>query len=132
MTTERMEIIIDGSNDGVNWIEYPFKYKPGDVNRRPLWNIPWQPRLDWQMWFAALSPPASNPWFTRLMQRLLENSPDVIALLESNPFPTPPPLYVRAEFYEYNFTSSEEREKTGAWWRRNLMGFYFPATRLDP
>jgi predicted DCC family thiol-disulfide oxidoreductase YuxK len=131
ITTERMEIIIEGSNDGVNWSEYNFKYKPGDVNRRPLWNIPLQPRLDWQMWFAALGTANDNPWFSRFMQRLLENSPDVIALLDKNSFPNQAPAYVRAEFYEYHFTNSEEREKTGAWWSRNLMGFYFPTVHLE-
>ena len=126
ITTERMEIIVEGSNDGVNWSEYAFKYKPGDVNRRPPWNIPHQPRLDWQMWFAALSSPDDNPWFLRFMQRLSENSPDVIALLAYNPFPDKPPQYVRAEFYEYRFTTSEERKQTGAWWDRRLVRLYYP------
>ncbi len=86
MTTARPEIIVEGSDDGVHWREYTFKYKPGDVKRPPLWNIPHQPRLDWQMWFAALGTPSQNPWFLRFLQRLLENSPEVTALLGSNPF----------------------------------------------
>lgn len=130
ITKERMEIIIEGSSDGVDWKEYTFKYKPGDVNRRLLWNIPFQPRLDWQMWFAALGSPEDNPWFFRFMQRLLENSPEVIALLDGNPFPDYPPLYVRAQFYEYVFTSSEEKEKTGAWWGRRLVRLYLPEVHL--
>jgi predicted DCC family thiol-disulfide oxidoreductase YuxK len=130
ITKERNEIIIEGSDDSINWREYTFKYKPGDVNRPPLWNIPLQPRLDWQLWFAALDTANNTPWFGRFIQRLLENSPDVIALLESNPFPNKPPLYIRAEFYDYQFTSSEEKAKTGAWWKRELIGFYFPQVYL--
>ena len=71
MTTERDEIVIEGSNDGVEWREYEFRYKPGDVARRPRWNIPHQPRLDWQMWFAALDDPRRLPWFPRFLERLL-------------------------------------------------------------
>ena len=81
MTTTRPEIIIEGSDDGVNWREYAFKYKPGDVMRRPRWNLPHQPRLDWQMWFAALGSATDNPWISIFLQRLLEDSPEVIALL---------------------------------------------------
>ena len=87
MTTTLPEIIVEGSDDGVHWREYEFKYKPGDVMRRPRWNAPHQPRLDWQMWFAALGTASDNPWFSRFMQRLLENTPEVTALLGSNPFP---------------------------------------------
>ncbi len=92
MTTKRNEIVIEGSDDGVEWREYEFRYKPGDVARRPRWNIPHQPRLDWQMWFAALDDPRRLPWFWRFLQRLLENEPAVTALLEKNPFPDKPPL----------------------------------------
>jgi hypothetical protein len=130
MTTERMEIIIEGSADGVYWAEYQFKYKPGDVNRRPPWNIPHQPRVDWQLWFAALSNPNQNPWFIRFLGRLLENSPAVVDLLEYNPFPDKPPLLIRAEFYRYRFTTPEERQKTGAWWHREFVQDYFPAIHL--
>jgi predicted DCC family thiol-disulfide oxidoreductase YuxK len=130
ITRKRIEIIVEGSDDGVTWKEYAFKYKPGDIYRRPLWNIPLQPRLDWQLWFAALSSAQDNPWFSRLMQRLLQNSAPVLDLLQSNPFPDHPPRYVRAEAYEYNFTTSDERKQTGAWWTRNLEGFYFPPASL--
>ncbi len=126
ITPERREIILEGSYDNVNWQEYTFKYKPGDINRRPFWNIPFQPRLDWQMWFAALDTPENNPWFARLLQRLLENSPTVIGLLENNPFADKPPVYLRADFYDYHFTTREEKEKTGAWWERRLVRLYFP------
>ncbi len=130
MTTERPEIIIEGSDDGIHWKEYPFKYKPGEVKRRPPWNIPHQPRLDWQMWFAALGTQDQHPWFSRLLQRLLENSPEVIALLGTNPFPDKPPHYVRALLYEYRYASSEQKESKGVWWERRLAGLYYPAVEL--
>ncbi|HUJ23588.1 MAG TPA: lipase maturation factor family protein [Bryobacteraceae bacterium] len=132
MTTTRPEIIVEGSDDGVNWREYSFKYKPGDVMRRPRWNIPHQPRLDWQMWFAALGTASNNPWFAGFLQRLLENSPAVTALLDRNPFPDKPPRYVRALVYDYRYTSPEEGKATGAWWVRRLEGVYFPAVTLAP
>jgi predicted DCC family thiol-disulfide oxidoreductase YuxK len=129
MTTQRNEIVVEGSSDGVDWREYEFHYKPGAVTRPPLWNIPHQPRLDWQMWFAALDDPQNLPWFSRFLQRLLENEPSVLALLETNPFPNKPPLYVRAQFYEYRFADSQERAK-GLWWHRQLLGLYFAPSRL--
>ena len=107
MTTTREEIIVEGSDDGVQWREYEFRYKPGDVNRRPPWNIPHQPRLDWQMWFAALDGAEQNPWFSRFLERLLQNEPSVTALLETNPFPDHPPTYVRAELYEYTYAGND-------------------------
>jgi predicted DCC family thiol-disulfide oxidoreductase YuxK len=130
MTTERDEIVIEGSNDGVEWREYEFWYKPGDVSRRPRWSILHQPRLDWQMWFAALEEPQGLPWFWQFVQRLLENEPAVTALLEKNPFPEKPPIYVRAQFYDYTYASSEEKAK-GIWWDRRLLGPYFPAVDLN-
>jgi hypothetical protein len=129
MTTKRHEIVIQGSNDGVEWRDYEFRYKPGDVARRPLWNIPHQPRLDWQMWFAALDDPRRLPWFLRFLERLLQNEPTVMALLQSNPFPDKPPTYVRAQFYDYTFANSEEQSE-GQWWDRQLLGLYFPAVHL--
>jgi predicted DCC family thiol-disulfide oxidoreductase YuxK len=129
MTTKRHEIVIQGSSDGAEWRDYEFRYKPGDVARRPLWNIPHQPRLDWQMWFAALDDPRRLPWFSRFLELLLRNEPSVTALLESNPFPDNPPLYVRAQFYDYTFASSEEKA-SGQWWDRQLLGLYFPMVHL--
>ena len=129
MTTTRNEIIVEGSDDGVQWREYEFRYKPGDVNRRPPWNIPHQPRLDWQMWFAALDDPQRLPWFSRFLERLLENEPSVTALLERNPFPDKPPTYVRAEFYEYTFAGNDDHA-AGRWWDRRLAGLYFPKAHL--
>ena len=130
MTTERREIIVEGSNDGVNWLPYEFKYKPGDVNRRPAFVAPHQPRLDWQMWFAALGDYRQNPWFMDFCERLLQGSPEVLALLEKNPFPDHPPRYIRAELYDYHFTDLAERRATGAWWKREFIGEYLPPISL--
>ncbi len=113
MTTDRREIVVEGSNDGTNWRPYEFKYKPGDVNRRPAFVAPHQPRLDWQMWFAALGDYRQNTWFVNFCQRLLQGSPDVLALLAKNPFPGKPPRYIRAEVYDYQFTNAAERRATG-------------------
>jgi hypothetical protein len=123
MTTVRDEIIIEGSNDGIDWRAYEFRYKPGEPTRRPRWNIPHQPRLDWQMWFAALEDPRELPWFSRFLQRLLENEPTVIALLESNPFPDRAPKYLRAQFYDYRYADRNDKV-TGRWWDRRLLGRY--------
>ena len=130
MTTNRPEIIVEGSNDGQNWKPYEFKYKPGDVHRRPGFVAPYQPRLDWQMWFAALSDFRRNPWFVNFCERLLEGTPQVLDLLAENPFPKKPPRYIRAELYEYQFTSMAERRKTGAWWERRRVGLYLPPITL--
>jgi lipase maturation factor 1 len=130
MTTSRREIIVEGSNDGTNWLAYEFKYKPGDLNRRPAFVAPFQPRLDWQMWFAALGNYQQNPWLVQFCQRLLQGSPDVIALLKKNPFPDHPPRYLRAGFYDYHFTTAAERASTGAWWKREFIGEYLPPISL--
>ncbi|HLX95061.1 MAG TPA: lipase maturation factor family protein [Verrucomicrobiae bacterium] len=130
MTTERREIIVEGSDDGVTWLPYEFKYKPGDVNRRPAFAAPHQPRLDWQMWFAALGDYRENPWFVNFCLRLLQGSPEVTALLARNPFPDHPPRYVRAGLYDYQFTGFTERRVTGAWWKRERLGEYLPPVSL--
>lgn len=131
MTTSRLEIVVEGSKDGATWLEYQFKYKPGNVNRRPRWVEPHQPRLDWQMWFAALGNYRNNPWIVNFMFRLLQGSPEVLALVERNPFPSTPPRYVRAQLYEYRFTAWEERRQTGAWWQRESRGAYLPPISLE-
>jgi predicted DCC family thiol-disulfide oxidoreductase YuxK len=130
MTTSRPEIVIEGSADGQVWREYVFRFKPGPVTRRARWNIPHQPRLDWQMWFAALGDLTDNPWFESLMRRLLEGSPPVLALFEVDPFPDRPPKYVRALLYDYRFADSSTRAATGQWWVRHLTGLYFPPVSL--
>jgi predicted DCC family thiol-disulfide oxidoreductase YuxK len=131
MTKDRREIIIEGSADGIDWLPYDFKWKPGDVMHAPGWCAPHQPRLDWQMWFAALGNYRQNPWFGRLIVCLLENKPDVAGLLERNPFPEAPPRYVRATFYRYRFTTAEEHRQTGAWWKRQELGEYLPSISLE-
>jgi hypothetical protein len=131
MTQKRPEIIVEGSDDGRTWRPYEFKYKPGDLNRRPAFVAPYQPRLDWQMWFAALSVWQRNPWFLRFEMRLLQNSAPVVALLEHNPFPEKPPKYIRAMTYDYQFTDIATRRKTGNWWRRELIGPYMEPLTLE-
>ncbi len=130
MTTVRHEIIVQGSPDGQNWLDYDFKFKPGDVRRMPSWVAPHQPRLDWQMWFAALGSYQQNPWFLGFAQRLLEGGPEVLGLLAHNPFPGAPPRYVRAIVYDYHFTDRAARRKDGAWWKRELLGPYCPVLSL--
>jgi hypothetical protein len=131
MTKSRLEIVIEGSADGEEWKPYDFRWKPGDVNRVPPWVAPHQPRLDWQMWFAALGTYRHNPWFVRLLERLLHNRPEVTALLARNPFPDAAPRFVRARSYEYRFTKPDEREQTGAWWEREETGEYLRAVSLE-
>jgi lipase maturation factor 1 len=125
MTTSRPEIVIEGSNDGETWKPYEFRYKPGDPGRAPPVVAPHMPRVDWQLWFAALSRPERHPWFRMLLQRLLEGSPPVLSLLAHNPFPGGPPRYIRAQLYDYRFS----RQRPG-WWRRELRGSYYPAVSL--
>jgi hypothetical protein len=130
MTTERIEIVVEGSNDGRTWKPYEFKYKPGDLKRAPGWLIPHQPRLDWQMWFAALGSFEENPWFGRFLTCLLQGAPAVTALLASNPFPDHPPRYVRALTYRYHFSDRSTRAATGQWWTRERTGMYTAPVQL--
>ncbi len=154
MTTTRNEIVIEGSRDGETWLAYEFKYKPGDVRRAPPFVAPHQPRLDWQMWFAALNVRTGDPdsflpvlrsnpaqlfhlqsydadaWFVNLLVRLLQGSPQVLALLDKNPFPDTPPRFVRARLYNYHFAEMSAPFTRGEWWTRNERGLYFPALSL--
>jgi lipase maturation factor 1 len=129
MTVSRPEIVVEGSDDGREWRPYEFPHKPGDPHRRPRWTAPHQPRLDWQMWFAALQP-LPPLWFMAFLQRLLEGSPAVLALLQHNPFPAHPPRYVRAVLYDYRMTDRATRRQTGQWWRRERVRLYFPPVAL--
>jgi len=131
MTKDRREIVIEGSADGIDWKPYEFKWKPGDVMRAPGWCAPHQPRLDWQMWFAALGSYRQNPWFVQTVISLLHGKPEVGALFERNPFPQSPPRYVRATFYRYRFTTVQEHRQTGAWWKRQELGEYLPSVSLE-
>ncbi len=126
MTRVRNEIVIEGSADKSTWQEYQFKYKPGNLEKCPGWVAPHQPRIDWQMWFAALNKPEHERWLFNLLIRLLQNSKPVTAIFNHNPFPDDPPASVRARFYKYTFTSVEERKETGQCWNRSLVGEYYP------
>ena len=127
MTTRRGEIVLEGSTDGETWQEYEFRYKPGRLDRRPPWVAPHQPRVDWQMWFAALGVYQQNGWFVNMVARLLQGSPAVTALFERNPFPNAPPKYIRARLYEYTFITWGDRK----WWDRRLLGPYLPPVSLE-
>ncbi len=131
MTPTRPEIVIEGSNDGSTWLEYEFRWKAGDLSRAPAFVEPHQPRLDWQMWFAALGRYDQNPWFVAFVLRLLQGSPEVSALLGRNPFPDHPPRFVRAVRYLYRFTDLAERRSSGHWWKREPQSLYLPAVSLD-
>jgi lipase maturation factor 1 len=122
MTTERPELVIEGSRDGRTWKAYDFRFKPGDVERRPGFVAPFHPRLDWQLWFAALSPMESYEWLETLGERLRAGTPEVLGLLGRNPFAGAPPRFVRAVLYDYRFSTTPERRRTGAWWVREPRG----------
>lgn len=130
MTTHRYEIIIEGSEDGETWKAYEFKWKPGDLKIPPRQVAPHQPRLDWQMWFAALGQARQNPWLIRFAYCLLKGSHDVLKLIKHNPFSEKPPQFVRALLYEYHFTSNQKRTKTGEWWERKYLRVYLPPLKL--
>jgi lipase maturation factor 1 len=126
MTRERREIVVQGSEDGMTWKSYVFRFKPGDPRHAPRWVAPYMPRLDWQMWFAALGNLEQNPWFLRFLERIFEGSPSVLALLEENPFPEGRPRLVRALTDRYTFTTMAERARTGNWWNVEPVGIYCP------
>ncbi len=132
MTTTRDEIIIEGSDDGQRWLPYELPAKPGDLGRAPPLVAPHQPRLDWQLWFAALGDcqDGQNHWVPALLQRILEQRRPVLALLSRVPFPNRPPRYLRTLRYRYHFTTGAQRDVTGHWWRRELLGPYCPTVTL--
>lgn len=138
VTRVRYEVVIEGTDDpdagaATGWREYEFKAKPGDVRRRPPQVAPYHLRLDWLMWFAALSPAYARGWFEALLDRLLVNDRATLKLLRHNPFPDAPPQAVRATLYRYRFTTRDERRATGAWWHRTRVGEYRPpVTRPRP
>ncbi len=130
MTRTRDEIAIEVSADGLNWLEWPFLYKPGNTRRAPPWVAPHMPRLDWQFWFAALGEPRNSPWFGNLLFRLLDGSPSVAGLLGPHPLGGAKPLYARAIRYETVFATSEDRGTHGAWWTRTRKGLFFPVVSI--
>jgi lipase maturation factor 1 len=130
MTRGRYEIEFQGSNDGSEWTPYPFRYKPQVVDRAPGIYAPYQPRFEWNLWFASLSDWRQNNFVLYTEARLLTNQPDVLALFRSNPFPQSPPRFTRAVLWQYWFTSKDEKRRTGNWWRRQLLGLYAPEITL--
>ncbi len=126
MTPHRLEIEFQGSNDGVNWEAYPFRYKPQRVDERPRIYAPYQPRFDWNLWFASLGQWQQNLMVPRTEELLLEGDRDVLGLFAENPFRGSPPKYVRAVLWQYWFSTPAEKRATGAWWRRQLLGAYAP------
>ncbi len=129
MTRNRYEIEFQGTRDGATWIAYPFRYKPQDVLKPPGLYAPYQPRFEWNLWFASLGSLNDNRWILNTEGRLLENSPPVMRLFAGNPFDGKPPVAVRAVAYQYWFTTHDERSRTGAWWRREALGAYAPTAR---
>jgi lipase maturation factor 1 len=132
MTWKRYEIEFQGSNDGENWITYPFRNKPQDPSEPPRIYAPYQPRFDWNLWFASLGYWRDNPWILRAEQLLLTGDPDVESLFARNPFPKEPPQQVRAVMWQYWFTDRATKKATGMWWRREYLGLYAPALARLP
>jgi lipase maturation factor 1 len=132
MTRGRYEIEFQGSNDGENWNAYPFRYKPQALNETPGIYAPYQPRFEWNLWFASLGDWRQNDLVPATEMCLLTNDPDVLGLFSSNPFPRSPPRFTRAVLWQYWFTSRDEKRRTGDWWRRQWLGLYAPELTLTP
>jgi hypothetical protein len=132
MTRGRYEIEFQGSNDGQQWTAYPFRYKPQALNERPGIYAPYQPRFDWNLWFASLGDWQQNNFVPLTEERLLANDADVLALFRGNPFAAAPPKYVRAVLWQYWFTTMSEKRRTGNWWRRAPLGLYAPVLVRQP
>jgi hypothetical protein len=129
MTRSRPELLLEGSADGHSWQRYELPWKPGDLTRRPRFVAPWQPRLDWQLWFAALGDCSASPWVLALQHQLLLGTPAVLALFEHNPFPAAPPAYLRTRISEYRFAPWRE---AGVWWSATETGPFCPPVTLGP
>jgi hypothetical protein len=132
MTHNRYEIEFQGSSDGQNWTPYPFSYKPQDVRKAPGIYAPYQPRFEWDLWFASLGHWRNYPWVVQTEERLLLNEPDVLSLFAGNPFAAAPPKQVRAVIWQYWFTDRATKRKEGTWWRRQLLGVYAPELERTP
>jgi hypothetical protein len=131
MTHERYEIEFQGSPDGKTWIAYPFRYKPQAINEAPGIYAPYQPRFEWNLWFASLGPWQQSRFVVWAEERLLKNEPDVLALFANNPFASPPPREVRTVIYQYWFTDMRTKRETGNWWRRQELRQYAPALERE-
>ncbi len=132
MTEERYEIEFQGSRDGKHWTAYPFRYKPQDPMRAPGIYAPYQPRFDWNLWFASLGGWRAYPWVVRVELQLVEGSPEVLRLFAGDPFGGNPPSFVRSMKWRYRFTTREEKKSTGAWWKREMVGPYAPSLHVGP
>ena len=132
MTRGRYEIEFQGSTDGKNWVAYPFRYKPQALNEPPRIYAPYQPRFDWNLWFASLGSWREYPIVPNTEVRLLENDKDVLGLFESNPFAGTPPRQIRVLIWQYWFTTMAEKRETGNWWKRQLLGLYAPTLERTP
>ena len=130
MTTARYEIEFQGSNDSQNWTPYPFRYKPQRVNEAPRFFAPYQPRFDWNLWFASLGTWRQYQWVVRTEVLLLQNDRAVIGLFRGSPFGAAAPKRVRAVEWQYSFTSLSDKRATGDWWRREYRGLYGPELEL--
>ncbi len=131
MTPHRYEIEFQGSDDGDRWVAYPFRYKPQALNERPRIYAPYQPRFDWNLWFASLGSWQQYPMVPRTEELLLENDHDVLGLFAGNPFHAAPPRFVRAVLWQYWFSTPEQKRSEGLWWQRQFLGTYAPTlTRL--
>jgi hypothetical protein len=131
MTRGRYEIEFQGSKDGQAWDAYPFRFKPQALDRAPGIYAPYQPRFEWNLWFASLGSWQQNPLVPRTEERLLVNDPDVLALFARNPFASGAPRQVRAVLWQYWFTSIPQKHMTGDWWTRRLIGLYAPVLERD-
>ncbi len=132
MTRGRYEIEFQGSEDGQNWVPYPFRYKPQDLDKPPGIYAPYQPRFDWNLWFASLGSWQDYPIVPRTEVVCYPTTKDVLRLFKSNPFPNEPPQKVRAVIWQYWFTTMSEKRTTGLWWRRQLIGLYAPTLEREP
>jgi hypothetical protein len=132
MTTARYEIEFQGSEDGTNWVAYPFRYKPQRLDEAPRFYAPYQPRFDWNLWFASLGTWRQYPWVLRAEVELLHSDPALLTLFAGNPFPSASPKEVRAVEWQYWFTDLKTERATGLWWRREFHGLYGPVIELGP
>lgn len=130
MTRARYEVEFQGTRDGRTWIAYPFRYKPQNPRVAPRFFSPYQPRFDWNLWFASLGTVSANPWVMSVQQRLLANDPALLRLFAGNPFANKPPMAVRVVLWQYWFTTAAERARTGAWWNRRFIGDYAPSADM--